>query len=151
MSYEQTAAEAKLAARDVLRTGQVQNRVEEISSLNASKKQLDEDIKSINKQSQIALVETNDLPDAHPLKAERVEAAEKLKEKNDERITRLEKEQEDLDKQVTTLQEEIASIEAGDGKIKVNREPLRALAKQFVEKHYEESFVNGDYAGKKDK
>lgn len=144
MSYKEQITAAKLAARDVLRTAQVERRLEKIRSLNASIKNVDKEITDTNEDSQIAVVEANALPDAHPRKASRVEAATKLKEANDKHIAEfLEKNKANLVKQVAEVNAEIAEIEAG--KKKVDFEPMTELAKKFVEERFQEAYVAGEY------
>ncbi len=144
MSYEETVTAAKLAARDVLRTKQVEKRLEKIRSLNISIKNVDKDIASTNEDTQIAIVEANALPDAHPRKASRVEAANKLKESNDKHITEvLEKDKAELVKEVTEVTAEIAEIEAG--KKKVDFEPMTELANEFIKERFQEAYVAGEY------
>lgn len=144
MSYTDTVKAAKLAARDVLRAAQVERRLETIRGLNISVKNVDKEIASVNEESQIAVVEANALPDAHPRKEARVKAATETKASNDKYIAdTLEKRKTDLAKEITDVTTEIADIESG--KKKVDFEPMVTLAKKFVQERYQEAFVAGEY------
>jgi hypothetical protein len=143
MSYTENFTAAKLAARDELRTAQVARRLDKVSKLNHDLKNLDEEIVAINESSEIARVEADFLPTAHPRRAKTIEIAAKTKEYNDKEIACIEKSKIETQKDLDEVKAEIADIEAENKK--VDREPMIERAKELIKKSIEKKFLAEDY------
>lgn len=145
MSYTETVTAAKLAARDVLRAGQISRRLEKVRGYTIELKNFDKDIEAAEKHAKRAEVEARELAADHPDKEDETASAAEVRKEVDETKAQLVKNKESLQKTIDEVTAEIASIEAGDGKVKVDFDKMTELARTFVQERFQESFVAGEY------
>lgn len=152
-TYTEVFTGAKLAARDELRTAQVGHRLSKVSAFKREIKEIQDTSRAfaedLNKRAKRNEVVARDLSQDHPDKADLTQAAIDYRA---DATVRIAKDATQAAESIATIQKEldivvaeIASIEAEEGKIKVNREPMIERAKELVTKHFEELFLNGDY------
>lgn len=152
MSYANVTKEAKLAARDNLRAEKVSKWTGRKSSLEREIKEAETDaaetIARIEKKAAVVDFEATNTPEAHPNKTEIMEKAAKNRE-------RAEKDKEEVTKDLAAYKESAAEkmkeidtaiAEWEEGKRLVSKDDLKTLAGRMLEKHYTESFLNGDYS-----
>lgn len=151
VNYTTLIAAAKVAARDFLRTQKILPHLAKISSL---KKGAEDAVKDFNemiaageKRVAVKEFEAAALADAHPLKAERVEAAakdradfEEFKKKQTENHETLAKEYAEA-----IAEHELAVTEWTEGVRLVSKDELNMLTREYIAERIKTSFVEGEY------